>query len=104
MALRRGFKAEANWYAREMRRELNLAAYGPLCPWKLAAHLGFPVIAMTDFAGKVPNAIAYLGSARGCEEFSAVMIRSGSQQLIIHNDRHHPKRQAANIAHELAHR
>ena len=103
MALRRGFKAEANWYAREMRRELDLAAYGPLCPWKLAGHLGFPVVAMTDFAAKAPNAVTYLGSARGREEFSAITLHLGFERLIIHNDRHHPKRQAANIAHELAH-
>jgi hypothetical protein len=31
-ALRRGFKAEANWYASSLRKELDIAPHLPLCP------------------------------------------------------------------------
>lgn len=104
MSLRRGFRAEANWYAREMRRELNVADYGPISPWKLADHLGFPVVPLTEFKETAAaDAVDYLGSTGGRREFSAVTLFSGSARIIIHNDTHDPKRQAANIAHELAH-
>lgn len=103
MALRRGFKAEANWYAREMRRELRLALHAPLCPWKLAEHLGFHIIGLSDYKNVAPDAVAYLLSVRGRKEFSAVTLFDGPRRWIVHNDAHDRKRQAANIAHEAAH-
>lgn len=103
MALRRGFKAEANWYAREMRRELGLAPVSPLCPWKLAEHLGFPVFPLSEYAAIAPDAVRYLRSKNGQKDFSAITLFDGHFRWIIHNDAHDPKRQAANIAHELAH-
>lgn len=103
MSLRRGFKAEANWYAREMRKELGLAPHSPLCPWKLANHLGFPIVSLSAYQLAAPEAVTYLHSESGQEEFSAITLFFGSSRLIVHNDAHSLKRQAANIAHELAH-
>jgi len=103
MSLRYGFKSEANWYAREMRRELKLAAHDPLCPRKLAEHLGFPVVEMSEYAKHCPDAVAYLRSTKGQKDFSAVTLFIGAARLIIYNDRHASTRQAADIAHELAH-
>lgn len=37
------------------------------------------------------------------EVFSAVTVFNGRKRLIAHNDSHHPRRQAANIAHEISH-
>lgn len=103
MGLRHGFKTEANWYAREMRRELNIPAHDALCPWKLAEHLDFPVLPLTFYEAVEPKAVAYFRSRLGQREFSAITIFQGSARLIVHNDAHDPDRQASNIAHELAH-
>ena len=103
MALRRGFKTDANWYATHLRGELNIAAHLPLCPWQLAGHLEFPVIKLSDYAKVEPEAVAYLRSTAGQKEFSAVTVAVEQERIIIHNDAHDPKRQAANICHELAH-
>jgi Zn-dependent peptidase ImmA (M78 family) len=103
MTLRRGFKSEANWLARNVREDLGIASHLPLCPWKLAERLGFPVIPLSEFAKGEPDAVAYLQSSAGQKDFSAITLFERTQRLIIHNDSHGVKRQAANIAHELAH-
>ena len=103
MSLRHGFKTEANWYAREMRRELGLPAHGILCPWRLAEHLEFPVVPLKAYEAAEPKAVAYFRSRLGQREFSAITIFHGQARLIVHNDAHELERQASNIAHELAH-
>jgi Zn-dependent peptidase ImmA (M78 family) len=103
MTFRRGFKSEANWLSRNVREELGIAPHLPICPWRLASHLDFPVLALSDFEKSEPDAVAYLQSLKGQRDFSAITIFNGPQRMIIHNDTHHTKRQAANIAHELAH-
>lgn len=103
MTLRRGFKADANFYARDVRRELEVLPHSPLCAWKLADHLGFVVVRLSEFVAQEPEAVAYLQSDGGRAEFSAVTLRAKGPPWIVHNDSHHPRRQAANIAHEAAH-
>lgn len=103
MKYRRGFKTDTNWYAREMRRELDIPPYGALCPWKLAAHLGFNIVKLSDYASNEPKAVSYFRSDKGQREFSAVTLCGQDIPWIVHNDFHHPRRQAANIAHEAAH-
>ena len=103
MRHRRGFKTEANGYARDMRLELGLEPHNPLCPWRLADHLGYPVKKLSDFANTKREDVAYLRSDRGKREFSAITLFSDGVRWIVHNDAHHPYRQAANLAHELAH-
>jgi Zn-dependent peptidase ImmA (M78 family) len=103
MAYRRGFKAEANWYSREMRRELGLAPHSPLCPWKLAAHLDFPLVPLSSFREVSPGIVSYFRTAAGQKDFSAITLFDGMERWIVYNDAHHKKRQAADISHELAH-
>lgn len=103
MTYRRGFKTEANSYARDMRSELGIEPHGSLCPWKLAEHLGFVVMKLSEFAEVEPKAVGYLMSRLGQAEFSAVTLPNGGSPWIIHNDAHSPGRQAANLAHEAAH-
>lgn len=100
---RRGFKTEANWWARELRREQGLSAESPMCPWKLCGHLDIPVTALSDFAQAEPEGVALLMSQDGQREFSAVTWGLGQERFIIYNDAHDAGRQAANIAHEVAH-
>lgn len=102
MKLRRGFKTEAEEYAREFRDELGLEYHAPLCPWTLADHLAIPVLPLSEFASEISKAVRYF-MGTGNSYFSAVTIFNGHKRLIIHNDAHHPRRQSSNIAHELSH-
>jgi Zn-dependent peptidase ImmA (M78 family) len=102
MMLRRGFKAEANEYARELRAELDLRSWSPLCPWALAKHLAIPVIRLSSLQGKARMEVAYL-LRNGRDYFSAVTVFDGYRRAILHNDGNAKTRQTADIAHELAH-
>lgn len=75
--------------------------HAPLCPWLLAKHLHVPLYKLSDFAGD--RKIDYLMSERGQKEFSAMVCFEAAAAFIIYNDAHSKKRQAANIAHEVAH-
>ena len=100
--MRRGFKAEAEEYAKEFRHELGIEEHMPLCPWKLAEHLCIPIMTLSAFGNMLPEEVLHLKN-KGQDAFSAVTVLSGRKRLVIHNDFHHPKRQSNNIAHELAH-
>ena len=102
MALRRGFKTEANEHARELRAELGLAPHAPLCPWTLAEHLGIPLMRLSELARAEPAAVRHLMRAAP-DAFSAATLFAGYRRLIIYNDGHHPRRQAADLAHEISH-
>ena len=102
MNLPRGFRTEANAYAREFREELGLQPHAPLSPWALAEHLAIPVVALSDFSSEIPAEVCCL-LGRERSSFSAATVFRGRRRLIVHNDAHHPRRQASNIAHELSH-
>jgi Zn-dependent peptidase ImmA (M78 family) len=102
MKLRRGFKTEANNYARDLRAELGKQPHEALCPWLLAQLLEIPILKLSDFSESSGEAVSHLTTAAQ-DEFSAVSVFDGRRRLIVHNDSHHPCRQAANIAHELSH-
>ncbi|GBO86245.1 ImmA/IrrE family metallo-endopeptidase [Marinobacter salsuginis] len=102
MALMRGFKSEANKYAKEMREELGRQPHEPLCPWELATLLEIPILPLSEFSASDPQAVSVLSNGAQ-DNFSAVSVFEGRKRLIVHNDAHHPYRQAANIAHELSH-
>ena len=102
MALRRGFKAEANSLARALRSELGLLFKAPLNPWKLAEHLDIPIMTLSEMRESVPIPVNYL-STLGNDEFSAVTVFDDTRRVILHNDNHTLGRQASDIAHELAH-
>lgn len=97
-----GFKAEANAYAIEFREELGLSPADPLCPWSLADHLQIPVVGLSEFGSNHPREVARF-MADGGSKFSGATLFVGTKRFIIHNDGHHRRRQAANIAHELSH-
>jgi Zn-dependent peptidase ImmA (M78 family) len=100
--LRRGFKTEANAYAKEFRAELGIEAHAPLCPRQLAEHLAIPVVPLSQYQNTISDAVHYL-TVKDVKSFSAVTVFYGRRRLIVHNDAHDPLRQAANIAHELSH-
>lgn len=105
MKLRRGFKAEAEQHASELRSELGLTGDAPLCPWRLAEYLEIPVKTLATISVLEPEAVKYLLGA-GREHFSAVTLfrdSRGMGRIICHNDSHALTRQRSNLAHELAH-
>ncbi len=102
MAVRRGFKTEANHIAREVRAELGLLFIDSLDPWALARHLEIPVVPLSSYGGLAADAVHhFLRVDRGA--FSAVTVFDGPRRLIVYNDSHSPGRQASDLAHELAH-
>jgi Zn-dependent peptidase ImmA (M78 family) len=103
MKLRKGFKSEANAYAREFRQELGLQLSDPLCAWTLAEHLAIPLMKLSELKNKIPEQHFHYVTKQEQAIFSAITIFKGHRRLIIHNDAHHPRRQASNIAHELSH-
>lgn len=103
MALRRGFKSDAEWFAQDVRCELKIAESGPLCPWSLANHLEHIVVDLSKFEAEHPLDVARLRRCTGAKGFSAVTIHKGTARLVILNDGHEKPRQAADLAHELAH-
>lgn len=87
---------------REFRAELRLEPHAPLCPWRLAGHLAIPVVPLSSFEDQIPREVHHL-TQRDHKSFSAVTVFNGRRRLIVHNDAHHPHRQASNISHELSH-
>lgn len=103
--MKRGFKAESERIAREMRDELKLASHDRLDPFELAEHLAIPVLPMahvSDGNGSASSFIRYF-SIVDPDSFSAVTIFVGRRRIIVHNENHHPNRQASNLAHEISH-
>lgn len=98
---RRGFKAESNRTARELRLEMNVLPDQPLCPWSLATHLAVPIFKFTELPDCAEK--FYLMRGKGKKEFSATVCYEGIRAFIVNNDVHDTKRQASNVAHELAH-
>ena len=101
--LRRGFKAEAEAYACDYRRELGLRMSQPLDMFDLAEHLEVPVISLSELAQLIrPSAYKHL-TTTASSEFSALTLTHGSSKKIVYNNSHAPTRQQSDLAHELAH-
>ena len=100
--MRRGFKTEANAIAREVRIELSLSRTSPLDVWRLAQHLGIPVIPLSSLRRTAPGA-AKLFLNGGQRMFSGITVFRGSRRTIVFNDAHASGRQANDVAHELSH-
>src|SRR2546430_7977880 len=101
MALRRGFKTEANHTAREVREELGLRWADPLDPWTLARHLEIPVVRLSQFNSVAADAVHHFHRVDR-SAFSAVTVFDESRRLIAYNDSHSIGRRASDLAHELA--
>lgn len=105
MTFRRGFKAEANWFATSLRAELGLRPYEPICPWRLAELLAIRIVPISELRRFAPKAVAFLLTT-GRGKFSAVTVfygRYGKMRLICHNDGNAKTRQTSDISHELSH-
>jgi hypothetical protein len=100
---RRGFKAEADRIALELRSELGLGAHERLDPGAIAEHLYVPVLTLRDLRRLAPDAVAhFLGPAR--RTFSAATIYvTRSKRIVVTNPAHAATRQMNSLCHELSH-
>ena len=103
MALRRGFKAEANRIALGVRSRLKLGAVSPLDPWAVCEHFEIEVIRLSELADPAGREVGSYFLRVEPEAFSAVTLEVACRRVIVHNDAHRPVRQRSNLAHELAH-
>ena len=101
MPPRRGFKAEANALAAEVRGELGLGPYDRLDPHDLARHLGVPVIRLSELVATCSAADHFLTIEP--ETFSAATVFEGRHRMVVHNDAHSDARQSSDLIHELSH-
>lgn len=101
--LRFGFKAEANWWSRELRREQGIPPEAPMSIHALSDHLDIDLMRLTDLKAAAPAACAHFRTELGRREFSAVTLMVGGRRTILFNDSSDRSRQSSDIAHEIAH-
>jgi Zn-dependent peptidase ImmA (M78 family) len=102
--VKRGFKTQAERIATEVRKELDLADDERLEPLELTEHLAIPVLSLKALSRAVPkNHFSQYFGVTDPDSFSAVTIFNGHKRLIVHNESHHPNRQASNLTHEVSH-
>ncbi len=98
--LKRGFKANAERFALQYRKELKIHACGVLCAFKLAEHLKVPVFKATQFL-TLTDEIEWL--SYNCEWSALTMPNFEGTKIILHNPFHSDARQQSDLMHELAH-
>ena len=102
--MKRGFKAGVERIADETRSELCLDETERFDPLSLAKHLAIPVLTIAKLAALAPgNSFERYFSVVDLDSFSAVTVFRGTRRLIVHNENHHPNRQASDLSHELSH-
>lgn len=107
MALRRGFKGEAEQTSEQLRGELGLTNLDRLDPHRLLRHLDLPAISLTQLAGMSSNggvraSVAFL-QGEDWSSLSAFTVFRGRHRLIVYNDAHDEERLASDLCHEAAH-
>ena len=92
MALRRGFKAEANRIALRVRAGMDLSPIDPLDPWRVCKHFDIEVIELSKLRAEDGTFVGahFLREAKGA--FSAMTLTCGLRRAIVHNDSHVPVR------------
>jgi len=103
IALRRGFKAEAERISLEVRAELGVDPSDRLDGRDLAAHLDIPIVRVRDLEGDGAAADSIRQIIQAEAGFSALTVCAGNARLIVYNQRQPPGRRANSLAHELAH-
>jgi len=99
MALRRGFKTEAEKRSIQLRKEVGLRTFDCMMATQLANHLNIQIYAVNEIPGLSNNDIQSICSG----DVSAVAVLGCTPPLIIHNHLHAEARQESNLMHEIAH-
>lgn len=93
--LRRGFKAESERLALDVRDEVGAGPYGRLAPTHVAEEYGIPLLDLSELV------CADGGDLH--DDVSALTVVEGTRRVIVVNDGMSPVRQRSAVAHELAH-
>ncbi|WGI21173.1 ImmA/IrrE family metallo-endopeptidase [Amylibacter sp. IMCC11727] len=81
---------------------MKISSDGMIVTKQLAEHLCVDVLELSTHP-TIPSEIKNFWKNNNEDVFSALTLPLGNKREVIHNDYHHPNRQNANIAHELAH-
>lgn len=100
----RGFTAQAERLAIEVRDELDLEVNQPFNPYQLATFYSVPIHPITELVscGANPDSIRQL-TLVDPDCFSAGTVLVGTSRLIVFNPTHPKGRRANSLSHELAH-
>ena len=98
----RGFKAECESIAIEMRKLVNLEPHQYLPAKILAKHLKIPILYPSEISGLSDTDMKCLGRKEKTQ-WSAVTTEFDGEKFIILNESHSDKRQESDLMHELAH-
>lgn len=101
--LRRGFKAEAERLASDVRAELNLGLLDALDCLDLCEHLGIPLTTVRDLTASGAPMESIRRITAPTAKFSALTVAAGTKRLIVYNPAHSTGRRANSLAHELSH-
>jgi len=101
--LRRGFKADAERLAIEVRTELDLDPLDPIDCIELCKKLAVPILTVPELvsSGASPRSVQCLLAPNA--RFSALTVAAGTKRLIVYNPTHPAGRRANSLAHELSH-
>lgn len=100
--MKRGFKARAERFSEELRRNLGLRIDEALPARSLAEHLGVRVMGVEDIPGvrRLDASRLLNGAVSGWSGFT---LEVGYRTFIVHNTSHASTRQESDLMHELAH-
>lgn len=99
--MRRGFKAEAERLAAELRDEMGLAEDAPVLPARMAAHMGVELVAADSLVDR--SRLEELQQIQD-DAFSAATFQlPDGRTVVVTNPLNGPARTNSDIAHELAH-
>lgn len=102
MAFRRGFKSQCERRSVEYRRQLGLNQTDPLAADLLASHLGVTVWSVADVDALAVEDLTTL-SDEADDSWSALTMRIGTDNLVIHKPVSSEGRRNNVIMHELSH-
>lgn len=101
MALRRGFKSEAERVAENLRGELSLSADEPVTPEALAALLGVEITSGDSLISR--QRFVDLERLQPGAFFACTFRPSEDRVVVVYNPLSPKSRRASDLAHELAH-
>lgn len=101
--LRRGFKADAERLAIEVRAELALNLLDPIDCIEVCKRLGVPVVTIPELVSSGASPLSVQRLLLPSAKFSALTVAAGTKRLIVYNPWHPASRRANSLAHELSH-
>jgi hypothetical protein len=101
MTFRRGFKAEADRVARDLRGEMGLSQTDPFDPFAAAADLCIPVYAFTKVVHDSQSIVAVL--LRDGRVSAMTIFTARNRRAIFYNENRVRARVVSDISHEIAH-